>query len=222
MNEMDTHHTEAYMETGLEDKKVAELAKEFDSDDIMKRMQDDLKRRKEREEERRKNRTVNDLNMRLFHNTDADVAEYYTSYDDHIKMIGEEIEDQKALIVDGLKRLELLIEKETLLKKEYDEVTSETFQLPDYLKVDEFFDPLIKEHIFRKHPKLIGDYFGEHRYSSHAGRLYLERVYDCTGKIVRVRCMDCYVQYMKNCDGNFAPKKDDGEIDLCDRVGGKS
>ena len=221
MNGMDTHYTESYINTGLEQEKVTELAKDFDSKDIMKRMQDDIKHRKEREEARRKKRTVADLNMRLFHNNEADVTGYYTSYDDHIKKIGDEIEDQKALIIDGLKRLELLIEKETLLKEEYDGVTSETFQLPDYLKVDGFFDPLIKEHIFKKHPQLIGDYFGEYKYSTHAGHLNIERVYDSAGKIVKVRCMDCYVQYMKNCNGNFAPNKDDGEIDTYDKVGGE-
>lgn len=222
MDGMDTDQSEAFISTGLEQEKVVELAKKFDKDDIMKEMQDCLKHRKEREEERRQNRTVADLNMRLFHDDRPDVTDYYTSYDDHIKKIGDEIEDQKALIIDGLKRLQLLIEKEALLKEEYDVVTSETFQLPKYLRVDEFFDPLIKEHIFKKHPQLIGDYFGEYRYSSHAGHLNMERVYDKNGKIVKVRCMKCYINYIKNCNDSFAPSKDDGEIDTHDHFGGQA
>ena len=150
-----------------------------------------------------------------------DTSDYYTSYSDHLCKLDKEIENQKALIIAGIERLELLIEKEALITEEANALTSETFVLPkQYQTGNEHFDALIKEHILHKHPKIVGDYFGEYRYSSHAGPLHLESIYDKDGKLVKVRCLDCYYKWIRS-NVNGSPSKDDGELDAYDKPGAK-
>ncbi len=218
---MNLDHSEDYLDCPSDDKKVTDVVKGFDGDAIMKDLTNFISERKARQEERLKNRTVgdvaHDLTRALSGEKDDDVIEYYSSYDDHLALLDKEIEDQKARIIHGLERLELLIKKEQLIEEERDAVTSDNFQLPDYLKVNDDFNPLIKEHIFRFHRKLIGDFYGEYKYSSHAGKIPLERVYDCNGKIVAVRCMQCYRKFLRS--RKPYATKNEGEIDLHDKVG---
>ena len=106
--------------------------------------------------------------------------------------------------------------------EEANAMTQENFQLPKQYKTDdEFFDSLIKEHILHTHPKVIGDYFGEYRFSSHAGTIHFEHIYNKEGKLVKVRCMDCYRKWLLK-NSNESPSKDDGEMTIYDKVGGKS
>ena len=219
---MELDHTETWIDTAIDDKKVTDVAKVFDGARIAKEVEDFCINRKQRLEEKRKNRTVESVckNIDFLNSEKDDVNSYYTSYDDHLKQLNDEIENQKAAIERGLYRLKLLEIKEKNLIAEAEAVTSENFELPNSLKIKGFED-LIKEHIFHKHPKLIGDYYGEHRYSSHAGPLNLETIYDKDGNIVKVRCMECYRKFMKEAELNEYPTKDDGELDKYDHVGGK-
>lgn len=218
----DTKRDEHMMDLEIDDKKVVDVAKTFDKDAVIKKTTSLMTQRKKDREERIKNRNVFSIGMRLFAPPEDDTQEYYTSYDDHIKLLDKEIEDQKASILRGVERLELLIEKEALVMEEANAMTQETFQLPEMYKTgDEKFDELVKEHILHKHPKVIGDYFGEYRYSSHAGIIHFEHIYDKEGKLVKVRCMECYRDWLRK-NTNESPSKDDGEIDTYDKVGGKS
>ena len=171
----DLNQNESMMDLEIEDKKVSDVAATFDKDAAIKRTMTLMSERKKNRDERIKNRNVHSIGMRLFDPPKDDTGEHYTSYDDHIKLLDKEIEDQKALILLGIERLELLIEKEALVMEEANAMTQENFQLPKQYKTDdEFFDSLIKEHILHKHPKVIGDYFGEYRFSSHAGTIHFE------------------------------------------------
>ena len=218
----DLNRNESMMDLEIEDKKVSDVAATFDKDAAIKRTMTLMSERKKNRDERIKNRNVHSIGMRLFDPPKDDTGEHYTSYDDHIKLLDKEIEDQKALILLGIERLELLIEKEALVMEEANAMTQENFQLPKQYKTgDEFFDSLIKEHILHKHPKVIGDYFGEYRFSSHAGTIHFEHIYNKEGKLVKVRCMDCYRKWLLN-NNNGSPSKDDGEMTTYDKVGGKS
>ena len=218
----DLNLNESMMDLEIEDKKVSDVAATFDKDAAIKRTMTLMSERKKKRDERIKNRNVHSIGMRLFDPPKDDTGEHYTSYDDHIKLLDKEIEDQKALILLGIERLELLIEKEALVMEEANAMTQENFQLPKQYKTgDEFFDSLIKEHILHKHPKVIGDYFGEYRFSSHAGTIHFEHIYNKEGKLVKVRCMDCYRKWLLN-NNNGSPSKDDGEMTTYDKVGGKS
>lgn len=218
----DLNRNEAMMDLEIDDKKVVDVAKTFDSDAAIKKTMSLMSERKKNRDERIKNRSVSSIGMRLFDPPKDDTNEYYTSYDDHIKLLDREIEDQKASILRGVERLELLIEKEALVMEEANAMTQENFQLPKQYKTDdEFFDSLIKEHILHKHPKVIGDYFGEYRFSSHAGTLHFEHIYNKEGKLVKVRCMECYRKWLLT-NSKESPSKDDGEMTTYDRVGGKS
>ena len=89
----------------------------------------------------------------------------------------------------------LLIEKEALVMEEANAMTQENFQLPKQYKTDdEFFDSLIKEHILHKHPKVIGDYFGEYRFSSHAGTIHFEHIYNKEEVLGRTNWLDSTIQ----------------------------
>ena len=216
----DLNRNEAMMDLKIDDKKVVDVAATFDKDAAIKRTMSLMSDRKKNRDERIKNRNVHSIGMRLFDLPKDDTGEYYTSYDDHIKLLDKEIEDQKAFILRGVERLELLIEKEALIMEEANAMTQENFQLPKKYKTDdEFFDSLIKEHILHKHPKVIGDYFGEYRFSSHAGTIHFEHIYNKEGKLVKVRCMDCYRKWLLN-NNNGSPSKDDGEMTTYDKVGG--
>lgn len=216
----DLNLNESMMDLEIEDKKVSDVAATFDKDAAIKRTMTLMSERKKKRDERIKNRNVHSIGMRLFDPPKDDTGEHYTSYDDHIKLLDKEIEDQKALILLGIERLELLIEKEALVMEEANAMTQENFQLPKQYKTgDEFFDSLIKEHILHKHPKVIGDYFGEYRFSSHAGTIHFEHIYNKEGKLVKVRCMDCYRKWLLN-NNNGSPSKDDGEMTTYDKVGG--
>ena len=216
----DLNLNESMMDLEIEDKKVSDVAATFDKDVAIKRTMTLMSERKKNRDERIKNRNVHSIGMRLFDPPKDDTGEHYTSYDDHIKLLDKEIEDQKALILLGIERLELLIEKEALVMEEANAMTQENFQLPKQYKTgDEFFDSLIKEHILHKHPKVIGDYFGEYRFSSHAGTIHFEHIYNKEGKLVKVRCMDCYRKWLLN-NNNGSPSKDDGEMTTYDKVGG--
>lgn len=216
----DLNLNESMMDLEIEDKKVSDVAATFDKDAAIKRTMTLMSERKKKRDERIKNRNVHSISMRLFDPPKDDTGEHYTSYDDHIKLLDKEIEDQKALILLGIERLELLIEKEALVMEEANAMTQENFQLPKQYKTgDEFFDSLIKEHILHKHPKVIGDYFGEYRFSSHAGTIHFEHIYNKEGKLVKVRCMDCYRKWLLN-NNNGSPSKDDGEMTTYDKVGG--
>ena len=216
----DLNLNESMMDLEIEDKKVSDVAATFDKDAAIKRTMTLMSERKKNRDERIKNRNVHSIGMRLFDPPKDDTGEHYTSYDDHIKLLDKEIEDQKALILLGIERLELLIEKEALVMEEANAMTQENFQLPKQYKTgDEFFDSLIKEHILHKHPKVIGDYFGEYRFSSHAGTIHFEHIYNKEGKLVKVRCMDCYRKWLLN-NNNGSPSKDDGEMTTYDKVGG--
>ena len=216
----DLNLNESMMDLEIEDKKVSDVAATFDKDVAIKRTMTLMSERKKNRDERIKNRNVHSIGMRLFDPPKDDTGEHYTSYDDHIKLLDKEIEDQKALILLGIERLELLIEKEALVMEEANAMTQENFQLPKQYKTgDEFFDSLIKEHILHKHPKVIGDYFGEYRFSSHAGTIHFEHIYNKEGKLVKVRCMDCYRKWLHN-NNNGSPSKDDGEMTTYDKVGG--
>ena len=216
----DLNQNESMMDLEIEDKKVSDVAATFDKDVAIKRTMTLMSERKKNRDERIKNRNVHSIGMRLFDPPKDDTGEHYTSYDDHIKLLDKEIEDQKALILLGIERLELLIEKEALVMEEANAMTQENFQLPKQYKTgDEFFDSLIKEHILHKHPKVIGDYFGEYRFSSHAGTIHFEHIYNKEGKLVKVRCMDCYRKWLLN-NNNGSPSKDDGEMTTYDKVGG--
>ena len=216
----DLNQNESMMDLEIEDKKVSDVAATFDKDAAIKRTMTLMSERKKNRDERIKNRNVHSIGMRLFDPPKDDTGEHYTSYDDHIKLLDKEIEDQKALILLGIERLELLIEKEALIMEEANAMTQENFQLPKQYKTgDEFFDSLIKEHILHKHPKVIGDYFGEYRFSSHAGTIHFEHIYNKEGKLVKVRCMDCYRKWLLN-NNNGSPSKDDGEMTTYDKVGG--
>ena len=216
----DLNQNESMMDLEIEDKKVSDVAATFDKDAAIKRTMTLMSERKKNRDERIKNRNVHSIGMRLFDPPKDDTGEHYTSYDDHIKLLDKEIEDQKALILLGIERLELLIEKEALVMEEANAMTQENFQLPKQYKTgDEFFDSLIKEHILHKHPKVIGDYFGEYRFSSHAGTIHFEHIYNKEGKLVKVRCMDCYRKWLLN-NNNGSPSKDDGEMTTYDKVGG--
>lgn len=218
----DLNRNESMMDLEIDDKKVVDVAKTFDKDAAIKKTMSLMSERKKNRDERIKNRSVASIGMRLFAPQKDDTNEYYTSYDDHIKLLDKEIEDQKASILRGVERLELLIEKEALVMEEANAMTQENFQLPkQYQTDDEFFDSLVKEHILHKHPKVIGDYFGEYRFSSHAGTLHFEHIYNKEGKLVKVRCMECYRKWLLK-NSNESPSKDDGEMDTYDRVGGKS
>lgn len=218
----DTKHDERMMDLEIDDKKVVDVAKTFDKDAAIKKTMSLMSERKKNRDERIKNRNVSSIGMRLFDPPKDDTSEYYTSYDDHIKLLDREIEDQKASILRGVERLELLIEKEALVMEEANAMTQENFQLPKQYKTDdEFFDALIKEHILHKHPKVIGDYFGEYRFSSHAGTLHFEHIYNKEGKLVKVRCMECYRKWLLT-NSKGSPSKDDGEMTTYDKVGGKS
>lgn len=218
----DLNRNEAMMDLEIDDKKVVDVAKTFDKDAAIKKTMSLMSERKKSRDERIKNRNVFSIGMRLFDPPKDDTSENYTSYDDHIKLLDREIEDQKALILMGIERLELLIEKEALVMEEANAMTQENFQLPKQYKTDdEFFNSLIKEHILHKHPKVIGDYFGEYRFSSHAGTIHFEYIYNKEGKLVKVRCMDCYRKWLLN-NSNGCPSKDDGEMTTYDKVGGKS
>ena len=217
----DLNLNESMMDLEIEDKKVYDVAATFDKDAAIKRTMTLISERKKKRDERIKNRNVHSIGMRLFDPPKDDTGEHYTSYDDHIKLLDKEIEDQKALILLGIERLELLIEKEALVMEEANAMTQENFQLPKQYKTgDEFFDSLIKEHILHKHPKVIGDYFGEYRFSSHAGTIHFEHIYNKEGKLVKVRCMDCYRKWLLN-NNNGSPSKDDGEMTTYDKVGGE-
>ena len=217
----DLNLNESMMDLEIEDKKVSDVAATFDKDAAIKRTMTLMSERKKKRDERIKNRNVHSIGMRLFDPPKDDTGEHYTSYDDHIKLLDKEIEDQKALILLGIERLELLIEKEALVMEEANAMTQENFQLPKQYKTgDEFFDSLIKEHILHKHPKVIGDYFGEYRFSSHAGTIHFEHIYNKEGKLVKVRCMDCYRKWLLN-NNNGSPSKDDGEMTTYDKVGGE-
>ena len=218
---MELDHTEEYLSTEVDDKKVKDVVKSFDGDNIMKEMSKFMEERKKRIADREQNRKVKEVGGLFGLSKEPDTTAYYTSYDDHLKKLDIEIEDQKASLVQGLERLKLLIEKEVLIREERDAVTAETFQLPEYLKTNERLDPIVKEHIFRKHPLLIGDYYGEHKYSSHAGHLNLERVYDKDGNIVKLRCWNCLREFYRTAGPYDAPTKNDGEIDLHDHLGEK-
>lgn len=216
----DLNRNESMMDLDIEDKKVSDVAATFDKDAAIKRTMTLMSERKKNRDERIKNRNVHSIGMRLFDPPKDDTGEHYTSYDDHIKLLDKEIEDQKALILLGIERLELLIEKEALVMEEANAMTQENFQLPKQYKTgDEFFDSLIKEHILHKHPKVIGDYFGEYRFSSHAGTIHFEHIYNKEGKLIKVRCMDCYRKWLLN-NNNGSPSKDDGEMTTYDKVGG--
>lgn len=216
----DTKHDEKMMDLEIDDKKVVDVAKTFDSDAAIKKTMSLMDQRKKDKEERIKNRNVGSVGFRLFAPPEDDTAEHYTSYDDHLKLLDKEIEDQKAAILRGVERLQLLIEKEALVMEEANAVTQETFQLPEMYKTgDEKFDGLVKEHILRKHPKVIGDYFGEYRFTSHAGMIHFEHIYNKEGKLVKVRCMECYREWLRS-NSNNSPSKDDGEMDTYDTVGG--
>ena len=216
----DLNLNESMMDLEIEDKKVSDVAATFDKDAAIKRTMTLMSERKKKRDERIENRNVHSIGMRLFDPPKDDTGEHYTSYDDHIKLLDKEIEDQKALILLGIERLELLIEKEALVMEEANAMTQENFQLPKQYKTgDEFFDSLIKEHILHKHPKVIGDYFGEYRFSSHAGTIHFEHIYNKEGKLVKVRCMDCYRKWLLN-NNNGSPSKDDGEMTTYDKVGG--
>ena len=216
----DLNLNESMMDLEIEDKKVSDVAATFDKDAAIKRTMTLMSERKKNRDERIKNRNVHSIGMRLFDPPKDDTGEHYTSYDDHIKLLDKEIEDQKALILLGIERLELLIEKEALVMEEANAMTQENFKLPKQYKTgDEFFDSLIKEHILHKHPKVIGDYFGEYRFSSHAGTIHFEHIYNKEGKLVKVRCMDCYRKWLLN-NNNGSPSKDDGEMTTYDKVGG--
>lgn len=216
----DLNRNESMMDLEIDDKKVSDVAATFNKDDAIKRTMSLISERKKNRDERIKNRDVHSIGMRLFDPPKDDTSEYYTSYDDHIKLLDKEIEDQKALILAGIERLELLIEKEALIMEEANAMTQENFQLPKQYKTDDaFFDSLIKEHILHKHPKVIGDYFGEYRFSSHAGTIHFEHIYNKEGKLVKVRCMDCYRKWLLN-NNNGSPSKDDGEMTTYDKVGG--
>ena len=216
----DLNQNESMMDLEIEDKKVSDVAATFDKDAAIKRTTTLMSERKKNRDERIKNRNVHSIGMRLFDPPKDDTGEHYTSYDDHIKLLDKEIEDQKALILLGIERLELLIEKEALVMEEANAMTQENFQLPKQYKTDdEFFDSLIKEPILHKHPKVIGDYFGEYRFSSHAGTIHFEHIYNKEGKLVKVRCMDCYRKWLLN-NNNGSPSKDDGEMTTYDKVGG--
>lgn len=216
---MELDHTENYLETALDEKKVTEVASLFSEEKIVQQMKSFLKDREDRKEKDRKDRKVSNC---LFPNTTDDVNEYYTSYDDHLKLLNDEIENQKAAIERGLYRLKLLGIKEKLIIDERDKVNSENFKLPDYL-VFEGYEKIMKEHIFRKHPKLVGDYYGEHKYTTHAGKLHIRPVYDKDGKLVKILCLDCYFKFLEKngFKAGLSPTKDDGELDLHDKVGGK-
>ena len=216
----DLNLNESMMDLEIEDKKVSDVAATFDKDAAIKRTMTLMSERKKKRDERIKNRNVHSIGMRLFDPPKDDTGEHYTSYDDHIKLLDKEIEDQKALILLGIERLELLIEKEALVMEEANAMTQENFQLPKQYKTDDvFFDSLIKEHILHKHPKVIGDYFGEYRFSSHAGTIHFEHIYNKEGKLVKVRCIDCYRKWLLN-NNNGSPSKDDGEMTTYDKVGG--
>ena len=218
----DLNQNESMMDLEIDDKKVSDVAKTFDKDAAINRTMTLMSERKKNRDERIKNRNVHSIGMRLFDPPKDDTGEHYTSYDDHIKLLDKEIEDQKALILRCIERLELLIEKEALIMEEANAMTQESFQLPKQYKTDdEFFDSLVKEHILHKHPKVIGDYFGEYRFSSHAGTIHFEYIYNKEGKLVKVRCMDCYRKWLLN-NSNGCPSKDDGEMTTYDKVGGKS
>lgn len=222
---MELDHTESFLKTAIDNEKVTDIIKRFEDESIMKDVQNFMDSRNKRLEEKRKNRTVGsvctNLSDVLTPKKDDDINSYYTSYDDHLMQLNDEIENQKASIMRGLYRLKLLGIKEKNLMAEAEAVTSENFELPDSLKI-KGFEGLIKEHIFHKHPKLVGDYYGENKFSSHAGPLHLETIYDKNGNIVKVRCMECYRKFMKEADLNDYPTKDDGELDLYDHVGGKA
>ena len=189
----DLNRNEAMMDLEIDDKKVVDVAKTFDKDAAIKKTMSLMSERKKNRDERIKNRNVFSIGMRLFDPPKDDTSENYTSYDDHIKLLDKEIEDQKASILRGVERLELLIEKEALVMEEANAMTQENFQLPKQYKTDdEFFNALIKEHILHKHPKVIGDYFGEYRFSSHAGTIHFEHIYNKAGKPAKVRCMEFF------------------------------
>lgn len=219
---MEIDHTETFLDCPSDDKKVKDVVKTFDATRIRVDMNSFLRKHEAEKQKRIENRKVKDVGGLFGLGTKPDVVTW-SSYDDHLDLLEKEIEDQKAEIIKGLERLDLLIQKEVLVREERDSVTEKDFQLPEYLKVNEKFDPLIKEHIFHKHQKLIGDYYGEYKYSSHAGNIRMETVYNKEGEVVKVRCWDCLMEFYKanGFTSDVSPTKDDGEIDTYDKVGGK-
>lgn len=219
---MELDHTENYLDTSLDDKKVKEVVKAFNSDEIIKRMESLREKRKLVNEDR----LVKGVCTQLFPNYKDDTDTYYTSFDDHIKLIDKEIEDQEASLLRGLERLKLLQEKKENIIEVAEKVTSDNWELPVKLEgLSEHFVSLLKEHFLTYHPKLVGNYYGEHRYTGHCKIPRLEYIRNEEGEVVKVRCMDCYLKALKETPDeqvtNFAGNKRTGELDLHCHLGGE-